>query len=259
MSQDPDVRSFLARIGLSQYADAFETNSIDMTQLASLSAEDMKEIGVGALGHRKLIEAEIRALIQRADVLSTADIIDSISSTSGDFNGREERVYLETEILSDRRQIAKIKITSRRAVLGDKTYALQNIAAVEMHTNEVEIEKAHARAMEIWERALLPENRRGHKRTMLILGAICAVLAVICLFGPSDEKKGAFVSCLGLMALVFFAAMNPSTKQPERGKIFWAVRIQASGTPNDVLTSYDKAKVEEVVDALNDAIVNLNM
>ena len=42
-------------IGLGQYADAFEENAIDWGQLPKLSSGDLKEIGVGPLGHRKRV------------------------------------------------------------------------------------------------------------------------------------------------------------------------------------------------------------
>ncbi|MDX1433635.1 MAG: AAA family ATPase [Gammaproteobacteria bacterium] len=50
-----DVREWLGSLGLGQYADAFEENSLDWDLLASLTSEELKEIGVRPLGHRKRI------------------------------------------------------------------------------------------------------------------------------------------------------------------------------------------------------------
>ena len=50
-----DVRQWLDSLGLDQYADAFERNAIELDQLATLSDEELKELGVSALGHRKRI------------------------------------------------------------------------------------------------------------------------------------------------------------------------------------------------------------
>ena len=50
-----DVRQWLDSLGLGQYADAFERNAIELDQLATLSDEELKELGVSALGHRKRI------------------------------------------------------------------------------------------------------------------------------------------------------------------------------------------------------------
>ncbi len=53
-----DMVQWLSSIGLGLYADAFEENAIDWDQLPKLSSEDLKEIGVGPLGHRiRILEA----------------------------------------------------------------------------------------------------------------------------------------------------------------------------------------------------------
>src|SRR5262245_18387876 len=53
-----DVRSWLEKLGLGQYADAFDANHIDARLLRDLTGDDLRELGVGSLGHRKrLIDA----------------------------------------------------------------------------------------------------------------------------------------------------------------------------------------------------------
>lgn len=53
-----DVRDWLEGLGLGEYASAFEENYIDGQVLAHLTADDLKEIGVAAVGHRRrLLEA----------------------------------------------------------------------------------------------------------------------------------------------------------------------------------------------------------
>ena len=47
--------------------------------------------------------------------------------------------------------------------------------------------------------------------------------------------------------------------QPVREPTTWAARISAAGSEQDVVRSYDEAKVVEIVKALNEAIVNLSM
>ena len=59
-----DIRSWLEGLGLGEYAAAFEENCVDGQVLAHLTADDLKDIGVIAVGHkRKLLEA-IAALKQ---------------------------------------------------------------------------------------------------------------------------------------------------------------------------------------------------
>ncbi len=53
-----DVGEWLKALGLDQYASAFTENDIDFTVLNTLTDADLKELGVGSLGHRKrLLEA----------------------------------------------------------------------------------------------------------------------------------------------------------------------------------------------------------
>src|ERR1700757_594979 len=57
-----DVGSWLRSLGLGQYEAAFRANEIDETVLPSLTAEDLKELGVAALGHRRKLLDAIAAL-----------------------------------------------------------------------------------------------------------------------------------------------------------------------------------------------------
>jgi class 3 adenylate cyclase len=53
-----DVGDWLRSLGLEQYEAAFRENKIDDTVLPSLTAEDLKDLGVGFVGHRrKLLNA----------------------------------------------------------------------------------------------------------------------------------------------------------------------------------------------------------
>jgi class 3 adenylate cyclase len=48
-----DVGAWLRNLGLGQYEAAFRENAIDSTVLPSLTAEDLKDLGVGIVGHRR--------------------------------------------------------------------------------------------------------------------------------------------------------------------------------------------------------------
>ena len=53
-----DLGGWLRSLGLEQYEAAFRENAIDDTVLLSLTAEDLKDLGVGLVGHpRKLLDA----------------------------------------------------------------------------------------------------------------------------------------------------------------------------------------------------------
>ena len=74
-----DVVVWLRSLGLGQYEKVFRENEIDETVLPSLTAEDLKELGVAALGHRrKLLDAIAGCVVMptpthRGPVLSTTD------------------------------------------------------------------------------------------------------------------------------------------------------------------------------------------
>ncbi len=57
-----DVEAWLSDLGLGQYAEAFGANDIDGETLPSLDGDDLKELGVTSLGHRKKLLAAIEQL-----------------------------------------------------------------------------------------------------------------------------------------------------------------------------------------------------
>jgi class 3 adenylate cyclase len=54
-----EVKQWLAGLGLGQYAEAFAANHIDAKLLDELTADDLRDIGVTSLGHRKRLLAAI--------------------------------------------------------------------------------------------------------------------------------------------------------------------------------------------------------
>ncbi|MGC2201997.1 MAG: adenylate/guanylate cyclase domain-containing protein, partial [Stellaceae bacterium] len=57
-----DIATWLDGLGLQQYERAFRDNAIDATVLPELTAEDLKELGVNLVGHRRKLLAAIAAL-----------------------------------------------------------------------------------------------------------------------------------------------------------------------------------------------------
>jgi hypothetical protein len=53
-----DIARWLRRLGLEHYESIFRENDIDDTVLRSLTAEDLKDLGIASVGHRRrLLEA----------------------------------------------------------------------------------------------------------------------------------------------------------------------------------------------------------
>ena len=62
-----DVAAWLRGLGLERYAQAFRDNDIDAPLLRALDADDLKELGVLSLGHRKKLLEAIAALDTRTE------------------------------------------------------------------------------------------------------------------------------------------------------------------------------------------------
>ena len=69
-----DIVVWLRSLGLGKYEAAFRDNEIDETVLPNLTAEDLKDLGVSIVGHRRKILDAITAL--RADAVSKAPSAD---------------------------------------------------------------------------------------------------------------------------------------------------------------------------------------
>ena len=57
-----DIGEWLRGLGLGQYEVAFRENEIDTEVLANLTAEDLKDLGVGIVGHRRKLLTAIAEL-----------------------------------------------------------------------------------------------------------------------------------------------------------------------------------------------------
>jgi class 3 adenylate cyclase len=76
-----DVVVWLRSLGLEEYEAAFRDNKINERVLPNLTREDLKEIGVGPVGHRRILLEAIAAL--RADAGSKTPSADAtITSTA---------------------------------------------------------------------------------------------------------------------------------------------------------------------------------
>src|SRR6476660_5193680 len=87
-----DVVVWLRSLGLGKYEPVFRENDIDETVLPNLTAEDLKELGVASLGHRRKLLDAIAALRTdgRAKATSIATAT-TASTTSAPPEDRAER------------------------------------------------------------------------------------------------------------------------------------------------------------------------
>ena len=84
-----DLGPWLRSLGLERYEGAFRENEIDETVLPNLTAEDLKELGVSALGHRRKLLDAIAAL--RTDTDGKAPSAEAVNTPSAHSIAPEDR------------------------------------------------------------------------------------------------------------------------------------------------------------------------
>jgi class 3 adenylate cyclase len=87
-----DLGEWLRSLGLERYEAAFRENEIDETVLPTLTAEDLKELGVGALGHRRKLLDAITALRAETNKASPSEALATFDRPAKDIAERRHPV-----------------------------------------------------------------------------------------------------------------------------------------------------------------------
>ena len=82
-----NVTEWLRGLGLEQYATAFRDNEIGERVLPSLTADDLKELGVNLIGHRRLLLDAIAALREAGPKQTASDLTAAPTLTRRQFRG----------------------------------------------------------------------------------------------------------------------------------------------------------------------------
>ena len=93
-----DTVVWLRSLGLGKYEAIFRENDIDATVLPNLTAEDLKELGVASLGHRRKLLDAIAVL--RADASGKAPSADAATTSSAPSATPEDRAERRQVIAS---------------------------------------------------------------------------------------------------------------------------------------------------------------
>src|SRR5215472_1899180 len=75
-----DIADWLRGLGLEKYASAFDENAINWAVLPKLTADDLKDIGVTAVGHRRVLLEAIAALGEGASPAAPAPLPSSAAA-----------------------------------------------------------------------------------------------------------------------------------------------------------------------------------
>jgi len=86
-----DLGGWLRSLGLEQYEAAFRENEINDAVLPSLTAEDLKDLGVVIVGHRRALLNAIGALRAEANAKAApADAVPAIDTSPKDAAERRQ-------------------------------------------------------------------------------------------------------------------------------------------------------------------------
>jgi hypothetical protein len=100
-----DIAAWLRELGLERYEEAFQENEIHADILPTLTAEDLKDLGVNVVGHRRRMLNAIADLRAHAGGPGT----DAASEPREEIRGHAERRQL-TVLLCDHLRIGKARL-----------------------------------------------------------------------------------------------------------------------------------------------------
>jgi class 3 adenylate cyclase/predicted ATPase len=113
-----DVGGWLRKLGLEQYEAAFRENKIDDTVLPSLTAEDLKDLGVEFVGYRRKLLDAIAALRAEASAPTPlSDALVAIDKAAKDTAERRQVTVMFSDLVGSTALSARMDPEDLRAVI----------------------------------------------------------------------------------------------------------------------------------------------
>src|SRR5262252_9364630 len=110
-----DVGVWLRRLGLEQYEAAFRENRIDDTVLPSLTAEDLKELGVGFVGDRRKLLDAIAALRGEAGAMTSPPDARAATDKAAE---RRQLTVMFCDLVGSTALSARLDLEDMREIIG---------------------------------------------------------------------------------------------------------------------------------------------
>ena len=117
-----DVEAWLRGLGLERYEQAFRDNEIDEKVLSSLTAEDLKDLGVTLVGHRRrLLDAiaALRAVVAPAPASATVGIAATPDTPVQGAAERRQLTVMFCDLVGSTALSARLDPEDLRAVIGE--------------------------------------------------------------------------------------------------------------------------------------------
>src|SRR5262245_56265873 len=124
-----DIGDWLRSLDLGRYQQAFRDNEIDEQILPRLTADDLKEIGVGPVGHRRKLLEAIAALSAGK---SSANLMQSVPAAASDNHSSAERRQLTImfcDLVGSTALAARLDPEDLREVLGAYHRVVSDVVA----------------------------------------------------------------------------------------------------------------------------------
>ncbi len=113
-----DLGDWLRSLGLERYEAAFRENEIDDTVLPNLTVEDLKDLGVGIVGHRRKLLDAIALLRADAKVNLQTDTYPTIENSIKDNAERRQLTVMFCDLVGSTALSAKLDPEDLRSVIG---------------------------------------------------------------------------------------------------------------------------------------------
>src|SRR6516225_8126518 len=112
-----DVGSWLRGLGLERYEAAFRENEIDGTVLSTLTADDLKDLGVGIVGHRRKLLDAIAALRADANTKPLPDPLPTIDRSPKDAAERRHLTVMICDLVGSTALSTRLDPEDMRVVI----------------------------------------------------------------------------------------------------------------------------------------------
>src|SRR6202171_3301428 len=113
-----DLAGWLRSLGLEQYEAAFRENAIDDMVLPSLTAEDLKDLGVGLVGHRRKLLAALAALRAEASAKTPPyDAVATVDRSATDTAERRQVTVMFCDLVGSTALSARMDLEDLREVI----------------------------------------------------------------------------------------------------------------------------------------------
>jgi class 3 adenylate cyclase/predicted ATPase len=225
-----DIAAWLAGLGLERYEPAFRENEIDLGVLPSLTADDLKDLGIVIVGHRRKLLEAIAGLNEASTRVSISQSPASAGSAAKHDAERRQLTLMFVDLVGSTALSAKLDPEDMRGVI--RLY--QNTVAGEIARFEGHIAKFMGDGVLAyfgWPRAHEDEAERATRAGLAVIEAVSRLNA------PSGEPLQTRIGiATGLVVVGDLVGQGPAQEQAVVGDTpNLAARLQGAADPGTVV------------------------